>query len=153
MLRQYFLFTLFLWYKRNSVLNFCFVKPKNRIKKKRAKKWERSFGRSCDHLKRDMMLAAFHKHVLSKCVLSSVFGFNSNSTVDLYVVEWENSVKRCLVVARSKNGNDFLRQLLFHQECSITINYNHVGDWWSPNDIFHYFQLLSVSIPNGVASC
>lgn len=74
-----------------------------------------TFGGSCGHFKNDIMLAAFHKYVLSKRVLSSVFGFNNKSTVNLYTVERANGVKRSLVVARSENVNGFLQKPLFHQ--------------------------------------
>ena len=76
-----------------------------------------TFGGSCGHLKNDVVLAAFHKHVLSKRVLSSAFGFNNKSTVNLYIVERANGVKRSVVVARSENGNGFLEKPLFHQGC------------------------------------
>lgn len=76
-----------------------------------------TFGGNCGHLKNDVALAAFHKHVSSKRVLSSVFGFNNKSTVDLCIVERANGVKRSLVVARSENGNGFLEKPLFHQGC------------------------------------
>ena len=75
-----------------------------------------TFGGNCGHLKNDVALAAFHKHISSKRVLSSVFGFNNKSTVDLCIVERANGVKGAWLLP-SENGNGFLEKPLFHQGC------------------------------------
>lgn len=63
------------------------------------------------------MLAVFHQHVLSKHILSSVFGFDRKSTVNSYIVGRVNDAKRSLVVARCEKGIGFLKEPLFHQGC------------------------------------
>lgn len=65
------------------------------------------FSGHCDHLKHDITLAVFRKHILGKHILSSVLGSNSKSTVNSYIVGRANNAKRSLVVARSENGIDF----------------------------------------------
>lgn len=69
------------------------------------------------HLKRDQKRAVFHQHILNKHILSSVFGFDSKSTGNSYIVGRTDDAKRSLVVARSENRIGFLKEPLFHQGC------------------------------------
>lgn len=49
--------------------------------------------------------------------------------MNLDIVERVNGVKRSLVIARSEDGNDFLKEILFHQGCKIIVNYIQAADW------------------------